>query len=51
MKHIELDANLINLLKEKISQTNDGYIHIQIKDGKIAFITFEKKDFIVSLNE
>jgi len=51
MGRIELDNDLIELLKKKISETEDGYIHINIKDKSISFINFEKKEFILRSDE
>lgn len=51
MKQIELNEKMVGLLKKKISETDDGYIHILIRNKKIVFIGFEKKYSITRLDE
>jgi len=51
MEKLELNDDLVRLLRKKVSETEDGYIHINIKGRKISFINFEKKEFILRSDE
>ena len=51
MERLELNDDLVRLLRKKVSETEDGYIHINIKRRKISFINFERKEFILRSDE
>ena len=51
MEKLELNDDLVRLLRKKVSETEDGYIHINIKGTKMSVINIERKEFMLRSDE